>query len=180
MIIFLAMMKSPIVSAAGTALWITFCIGFFGVFAVFEFIANQQIRDPLQREWSLIFKVFAASICSSFHSMLSTLHILRNDKFYAKSVIYEKYAKAHGVRCCVSMILAITCRSMMAKHEIVDDDTEKLMLWMLVGFVLSLVLNLMTMYWIYEYVDVSKACYSISAVSSVDQAPLLSSNASVS
>ena len=138
-----------------TASWYLFCIGYFGVFAIFEFVANRQIRDPLQRDWSLIFKVFAASICSSFHSVLSTLHLLRNDNFYAKSVIFGRFSVAHGVRCGISMLLAVATGILMSQCDR-NCESRAMIEWLLGFFVVFWIFNLVTLYWIYRHVDVSK------------------------
>merc|ERR1712062_904009 len=39
--------------------------------------------------------------------MLCTLDILRNDAFYAQSVVFKKYIIEHGIRCVLSIIFGI-------------------------------------------------------------------------
>ena len=122
---------------------------------MFDYVANRQMREPLQRDWSLILKVFAASIFSSFHSVLSTLHLLRNDNFYAKSVIFERFSVTHGVRSGISILLAVATGVLMSQCE-TNCESKALIVWLLRVFVVFWILNLATMYWIYRHVDVSK------------------------
>ena len=53
----------------------------FGAMAIFELFANHKIRMDSHRGLTYILKIFAASIFSSFHTMLCTLNVLRTDAF---------------------------------------------------------------------------------------------------
>lgn len=105
----------------------------FGGLAAFEFVANRQIRQSHRDLWSIL-KIFAVSIFSSFHSMLSTVSVLKDDTFYAESLIFSKYLVEHGIRCGVAFILCI--------FSVAVGGTTLWYPWFLSGiFLLCLVIN---------------------------------------
>ena len=113
----------------------------FGAMAFFELIANHRIRTDSHRGLRHILKIFAASIFSSFYSMLCTLSVLKTDPFYAESVIFSKYLVEHGIRCCVALILCIFSMAL--------SDTNLWYPFVLSAlFMLCLVINLLTIHWI--------------------------------
>ena len=115
----------------------------FGVLAVFEFIANKKIRISSHRGFVFILTIFATSIFSSFHTMLSTLSVLKWDPFYAESVVFSKYLVEHGIRCAVAMVFCISSVALIGGISWYP--------WILsADFVVSLLINGRSMRWIYE------------------------------
>ena len=115
----------------------------FGTIAVFEFTANQKIRISSHSGFVFIFKIFAASIFSSFYTMLCTLNVLKTDPFYAESVVFSKYLVEHGIRCAVAMIFCI--------FSVPVIGGTLWYPWILSAlFVVSLAINGRSMHWIYE------------------------------
>ena len=115
----------------------------FGVVATFELIANYKMRISSKRGLGYILKIFAASIFSSFYSMLCTLSVLKMDSFYAESVIFSKFMVEHGIRCVVALFFCIFCTAL--------SDINSWYPYVLSAlFVLCLVINAMAVHWIFR------------------------------
>ena len=133
----------------------------FSTVAIFEFLANRNIRIPSHRDTQFILKIFAVSIFSSFHTMLSTLTVLKMDPFYAESVIFSKYLVEHGIRCAIALILCICSLSL--------SDSSLWFPWALTPLFMGLmIVNGLAMRWIYN----SKFTASIPKL--IELAPMMS------
>ena len=133
----------------------------FGAVTIFEFFANQKIRTPSHRDIRFILKIFAGSIFSSFHTMLSTLCVLKMDPFYAESVIFSRYLVEHGIRCAVALILCVCSLAL--------SDSALWFPWALTPlFVVLMVINVLAMRWI------SNSKFIASVSKSVELAPMMS------
>ena len=115
----------------------------YGMLIIFECVANQKMRIPSHRGSTFILKFFAASVFSSFYTMLCTLNVLKTDPYFAKSVIFSKYLVEHKIRCGVALVFCIC--SIALSYDSLHYP------WILsVLFVLCLGINGPAMKWIYD------------------------------
>ena len=77
----------------------------FSILLIFEFIWNKRMRIPDYQKCGFILTVFAVSILSSFYTILSSLHLLRNDKFFGKCVNFNDFMFEHKVRIYLSVFM---------------------------------------------------------------------------
>ena len=126
----------------GESVFLRFIFGLFlfGAIAIFEFVANQKMRIPSHRGTAFIFKIFAASMFSSFYTILCTLSVLKLDPFYAESVIFSKYLVEHCIRCGAAVIFCIFYLAL----------TESIHWGLMVLFIFFVAINAVTMYRIHE------------------------------
>ena len=123
-------------------LWYTFCAMYFGVFLIFEAVANVYIRTATHRNLVFIFKVFGVSLFSSFYSLLSSLHVLEDDALFAQSVIFKKFQLVHRLRSLLSCALCVVIVILNVLFSDDFGDRFTSIVWvLLVMYMLSILCN---------------------------------------
>ena len=108
---------------------------------------NAKILSSKIKEYSsnkYVLQVFYVSIFSSFYILLSSLDILKNNKFFGGSVVFRSFVVEHRIRCVISTVLSIASIGLFG-GSLIEPQT-KAIIGVFTGFyVVFLIVNILTL-----------------------------------
>eukprot|EP01083_Nonionella_stella_P060332 157591_1 len=125
-------------------------VGLIGSLMIFEFILNRKMRTGSYSSAGFILQIFSISILSSFYNLLSSLDILKNDAFFAKSVSFKSFLFEHKLRIYLSILINIINLSLFAVNT---WNRNAIILVSMLFYVTFIIINIYSLKYIREYID---------------------------
>ena len=117
---------------------ITFCI-LFGSLLIFEFVMNKRMRIKSYASNLFILQIFSVSLFSSFYNLLASLDILRNDRFFGKSVEFRSFMFEHKCRIVLSVLITTVNIPLLFMNE--SEELSNVVVVLVSFYVIFLIVN---------------------------------------
>ena len=123
----------------------------FSGLLIFEFILNKRMRIVEYQGFGFVLTIFAISVLSSFYTILSSLHALRDDPFFGKSVDFKAYMFEHKVRIYLSVFMNVISVGLFFVND--PGNRNAFIFVLIVIFFFAVFINYFAVNSIQKYVD---------------------------